>query len=94
MNAVQIGQLGIGVELIQHREGNTVGRCLFHRPDEKVLGTPEALRSELLKALDLIHGPEGDMMREKMKTMSQAVREKRRSTWTENLKKFIEMTRA
>ncbi|ODN98410.1 hypothetical protein L198_03654 [Cryptococcus wingfieldii CBS 7118] len=79
---------GLGVELLQHREGSTIGHATAHRPEVTVTGKPEDLKAELAAAFEKIGGPEGDKMREKANALATEIRAKRTGDWEETIKLF------
>ncbi|WVQ78390.1 hypothetical protein IAT38_000476 [Cryptococcus sp. DSM 104549] len=88
MSAALIHEKGLGVELLQHREGYAIGHPPAHRSDVIIAGKPEALKEELAAAFATIKGPEGDEMRKRMKVLSDEIRAKRTGEWEEAVKAF------
>ncbi|TYJ51076.1 hypothetical protein B9479_008373, partial [Cryptococcus floricola] len=86
--ASMIHHKGLGVELLQHHEGSTIGHATAHRPEVTVTGKPEDLKAELAAAFEKIGGPEGDKMREKANALATQIRAKRTGDWEETIKLF------
>nr|XP_019042356.1 hypothetical protein I302_08959 [Kwoniella bestiolae CBS 10118]OCF21286.1 hypothetical protein I302_08959 [Kwoniella bestiolae CBS 10118] len=86
--ASRVHSSGLGIELLQHRTGFSIGKEVAHRKGVIIKGTPEALKEEVRAALDTINGPEGEEMRKRARKLSEEMSEKRRGEWVENIKKF------
>lgn len=87
----QIGARGLGVELIQHREGAGVGKPIAHRRDIAT-GDPKVLLEEIKRAL--VQVKEDAQIRENLKVMAAEIRSRRGGVWAENVAKFIEWVKA
>ncbi|WVQ69949.1 uncharacterized protein L199_008173 [Kwoniella botswanensis] len=88
MLASQIHSSGLGIELLQHRTGHSVGKEVAHRKGIVIHGTQDALKEEVRNALEIVNGPEGEEMRKRAKALSKRMDEKRKGEWLENIKKF------
>ncbi|GFZ44335.1 hypothetical protein JCM24511_02057 [Saitozyma sp. JCM 24511] len=85
--ASQLHALGLGVGLIQHRKGFSVGREVAHRR-EVVQGTKGALLAELSEAVKRVKDEEGDDIRAKLGKVSAEMRAKREGLWKDNVMRF------
>jgi hypothetical protein len=91
--ASQVGNLKVGIELVQHRLGFGVGKSPASRPGQLIEGTPAALKAEIKTALDTINGPAGDEYRQSAKKMGDAIRAKR-TEWDGQVDQFIAWAKA
>ncbi|WWC60992.1 uncharacterized protein I303_103569 [Kwoniella dejecticola CBS 10117] len=86
--ASRVHAAGLGIELLQHRTGFSVGKEVAHRKGIVIEGTYDTFKAELASALERIRGEEGIQMRKTIKIMGDQIRQKRKAEWEENIKRF------